>query len=302
MLNSLLPAYSTHAVYLVQNFANESYENKFQRIKAELDELESSIKVEATAKVSTNDVSELINRLSNLQGSLLLGGDAAVPPEDVSIDVPSKNGSSMLQYELFCKPSLEEAKLMSKLNIIDQRINKIENLIGKRGSLFDDSIVSVVSQLRAKVAQLDQASLDKLIARLNVVLEKVKRISETKSALEVIEKESKLNELYEHYVRTNESREVLLNTFERLQVLSSVQEQGENTSMLIVPSNYLSPHTASLFSTDLAGLKSAQDEVQLSIDRNSKTLKGLQEDFRTKTEEIKHTIEDFHKRLEKLSK
>ena len=209
-----------------------------------------------------------------------------------SAETKNVGDSSLIKYELFCKPDRERVMDLCRVNYLEQRIKKIENILGineaqqefsfLNNNFKDQSIMSIVIQLSNKVVQMDQSSLERIDARLHSVIEKLNQISEKKSSLENLNMTEKLNELYDYYVKTVQNRKTLPNIMERLQVLSDVQEKACN------------------FSTSLADVKSVQEEIQLSVDKNSQNLKFLKELIETNSNNIRNMIADFDKRLEKL--
>ena len=170
---------------------------------------------QAKAKVSTKTILENVD---------------SIQKENIKDELP------LIKYELFCKPDKEQILELSKLNFLDQRIQKIENIVGINETvkannfinsyLKDQSIMSIVIQLSNKVVQLDHSSLERIDSRLNVINEKLNQISEKKSSLENLNLRNKLNELYDFYVKTIQTRQTLPIVLERLQVLNNVQEQG----------------------------------------------------------------------------
>ncbi|KAI2798239.1 Dynactin subunit 2 [Blomia tropicalis] len=260
--------------------SKESYVDKYNRLKAEIEDLKNNASNEIGSDVAL-EIDDLALKLANLK-------------EIRSASAETKNigDSSLIKYELFCKPDRERVMDLCRVNYLEQRIKKIENILGineaqqefsfLNNNFKDQSIMSIVIQLSNKVVQMDQSSLERIDARLHSVIEKLNQISEKKSSLENLNMTEKLNELYDYYVKTVQNRKTLPNIMERLQVLSDVQEKACN------------------FSTSLADVKSVQEEIQLSVDKNSQNLKFLKELIETNSNNIRNMIADFDKRLEKL--
>lgn len=219
---------------------------KFNRIKAEIEELKSGLTAGAeegsnTCEDVALDAADLASKLANLQ-EIRFSGQSATTATPTSLAKPAaseveSSGGPLIKYELFSKPDKEAVLELSKINFLEQRLKKIESIIGLNETpkdaafmnslLKDQSVMAIVIQLSNKVVQLDHASLERVDARLHTILEKLNAISNKKDALEELNRADKLNELYNYYVLTADRRKTLPNVLERLQVLSEVQEQGK---------------------------------------------------------------------------
>lgn len=184
----------------------------------------------------SSEVDNLVTKLDNLQGFYFkkvdtFNVDNIKPVQNLTNDSP------LVKYELYRKPHHEQLVEQNKINFVEQRINKIENLLGINETikdsnnllinnyLKDQSVMNVVVQLSNKVVQLDHSSIDKIEARLNLIAEKLNQVSEKKLSLD-LEKENKLNQLHNHYVKVNKNENLMPNILERLQILNNLQEQG----------------------------------------------------------------------------
>lgn len=228
-------------LYYWQIDTAESYVDKFNRIKAEIEDLKSFAHTGDSDSDVAFDANDLASRLSNLQEIRFKSqptAPLALVKDLKSTETVKQNGNSpFIKYELFCKPDKEQVLELSKINFLEQRIKKIEGIIGLNegakdvsflsSNLKDQCIMNIVIQLNNKVLQLDHASLERVDARLHAIIEKLNQISDKKSSLENLNTTDKLNELYSYYVKTVQSRKTLPNMLERLQVLSEVQEQGK---------------------------------------------------------------------------
>ncbi len=245
--------FSNIPTLFIQPESKESYLAKFNRLKAEIEELKSGLEASekegASAEDVAHDAADLAAKLSNLQEIRLAGQSnsaaALTAPTFLAKDVKSAaaaatskaDGSPLVKYELFCKPDKEAVLELSKLNYLEQRLKRIETIIGLNETpkdaafmnslLKDQSVMAVVIQLSNKVVQLDHASLERVDARLHGILEKLAAIADKRGSLEALNSSDKLNELYNYYVLTSDKRKTLPNVLERLQVLSEVQEQGK---------------------------------------------------------------------------
>lgn len=144
-----------------------------------------------------------------------------------------------LVYELYRKPDKDEVFEMARINALEQRMKKIETTLGLNETikdsnypllnnfLKDQSIMDIVINLSNKIVQLDSSSLDRIEARLNLINEKLNQISDKKSSLTELDKEDKLNEIHNFYVKVDQNRSLIPNILERVQVLSELQKKGK---------------------------------------------------------------------------
>ncbi len=139
-----------------------------------------------------------------------------------------------MKYQLWFKPERSRLNDSSKLNSLEQRIKRIETVLGANDNkhsflsnyLKDKTLTESVQELSAKVAQFDQSSLERVDSRLHMITDKLSQIAERKAQFEELEKTSKLNELYELVIKNEKTRASLPNILQRLEALSELQEQG----------------------------------------------------------------------------
>lgn len=147
--------------------------------------------------------------------------------------------TSQLSYKLLYRPEKSSLTDSSKVNSLEQRIKNIETLLGSNQNkrlilnnfLKDKSLSEAVQELSGKVSQFDQSSLERVDSRLHMITDKLSQISERKQQLEELEKNSKINELYELISKTEKLRTTLPNVLQRLEALSELQEQGFHKSI-----------------------------------------------------------------------
>ena len=139
-----------------------------------------------------------------------------------------------LSYKLWYRPQKNTLNESSKVNSLEQRIKTIETILGTNENkrlifnnyLKDKSLSEAVQELGAKVSQFDQSSLQRVDSRLHMITDKLSQIAERKQQFEDLEKNSKINELYELIVKSEKWRTTLPNVLQRLEALSELREQG----------------------------------------------------------------------------
>ena len=214
---------------------------KYQRLQSEVEELVEIAKSESSE--SNNDlignIHILAEKLKNLQVSTTENSKIV---ENVCNQIEKSQPNDKpdnidgVKYHLWFKPSLNQANDYVKLNSLEQRINKIENIVGGDVNKFsllttftnDKNLSDAVQVLSSKVSKLDSNQLEKIDARLHMIIDKLSQISERKAQLEEIEKNSKINELYDLLFKSDKHSAQLNQVVERLENLNVLHEQGNH--------------------------------------------------------------------------
>jgi hypothetical protein len=225
---------------------SESLLEKYNRLREETQEL-----IDFASKDKNESNRDLVSKVDKLSQQLqelqVLRYDNSNTLKDVfeSIDKPNDKlgqsadthkdrNESEVKYQLWFKPERSRLNDSSKLNSLEQRIKRIETVLGANDNkhsflsnyLKDKTLTESVQELSAKVAQFDQSSLERVDSRLHMITDKLSQIAERKAQFEELEKTSKLNELYELVIKNEKTRASLPNILQRLEALSELQEQG----------------------------------------------------------------------------
>ncbi|XP_054159421.1 dynactin subunit 2-A-like isoform X2 [Oppia nitens] len=267
-----------------QRDTNESVLEKYNRLIDEIKELTDC------ASKDTNDSSkELLTKVDKLSEQLndlqILRFDNTSTLKEVfeSVDKSSTDksettksddnskGDGQLSYKLMIRSEKSSLSESSRVNALEQRIKRIETLL------------DAVQELSAKVSQFDQNSLERVDSRLHMITDKLSQIAERKQQFEDLEKNSKINELFDMIEKTEKSRATLPTVLQRLESLNELQEQ------------------ALQFSSALSYLDSLQTQVVDSMKTNENELKVLKESLEKNVESVKQILFDFDKRLKALN-
>ncbi|OTF82983.1 dynactin subunit 2-like protein, partial [Euroglyphus maynei] len=271
---------------------------KYKQIKAEIEDLKHSLQSNEQSHPSgeslPKDIDNLFANLTNLHDVCFKKLDTSHLIKDVRHHISSDTDNPII-YELYQKPDKEEILELARINALEQRLKKIESTLGlnemtKDSShpllnnyLNDQSIMDIVINLSNKIVQLDYSSLDRMDTRLQLIIDKLNQIQDKKSSLTELDKEDKLNEIYNHYVKIEQNRPLLPNILERLQVLNDLQDK------------------ASRFSNTMMAMETMQNEIKTTLDNNNENLNNLREMF-DKVANIQHIVDDFQNRLDKIKK
>ncbi|KAI7697615.1 hypothetical protein SSS_06475 [Sarcoptes scabiei] len=216
-------------------FSELSVIDRIKQIQNEIEELQKSSQQEPNI---SGEIDNLFSNLENLYDVCFKKFNFSDSIEEIKTNRPNENdqGPSLI-YELYQKPEREEILQTAKLNSIQQRLNRIEKTLGINDSmndydhpllnnyLKDQSIMNIVINMSNKIVQLDDSSLDRMDARLNLINEKLNQILDKKSALTELDKEDKLNEIYDSYVKVDKNRSLIPHLLERVQLLNDLQQR-----------------------------------------------------------------------------
>jgi len=246
--------------------------------------------------------SELMTSLADPQGSQLrrlfaqlenlkLSGTPSQKLGNIKTQPAAQSGT--VTYELTYRP--EQAYLMQVSNVADleHRLHKLETVLGatsdKMARLSLDtqhkSLVEVAQELNAKANLLDSAQLDHIEGRLTALAQKMDSINEKTAATpEDLERNHKMNELYELVTKTETLAQVLPQTVDRLLALESLHRQAVD------------------FNKSLAQLEALQQQIINSLQNNDTMMKDVQTNVKQNLDAIIKNISGLETRIAALKK
>ncbi|XP_012256420.2 dynactin subunit 2 [Athalia rosae] len=199
----------------------------------------------------------------------------------------------VLQYQMLYQPERARLQEASRVAHLEQRLGRLENVIGvgneKLGrltqSIKSQGLVEAVQQLGAKAALLDASQLDGIESRLATLVHRMDNISQQKATSAITpEQEQKISDIHEVVKKTEAMSQILPQTVNRMLALSAVHQQ------------------AAAFGRSLALLEELQGQISAGLDSNKSLLKGVQESFAFNLETIKNNITAIDERVQKLKK
>lgn len=153
---------------------------------------------------------------------------------------------SCLTYELLCQPALSRSGDLTVLNQMEQKLKRVENVVGIEKTSFlnnisnERTIADAVSVLAQKVSQLDPSHLEQIDGRLTSLIQKLNQIQEGKSKLDSVERDARLVGLLQVLKETECQRLALPVIASRLNSLSELEQQGTYLRDSISPVNNVS--------------------------------------------------------------
>lgn len=150
-------------------------------------------------------------------------------------DTGETSRTDRVTYQLYCNPNLSKLTDLTKAQKLEQRIKHLESILGNDLDQLnkiptysnDKSIVEAVHTLSSKVAQLDSNHLEQIDSRLTSLLHKFNQLNDKKNELLDVEKQNKINDLYELVDKSNQNLDSVPAILARLENLEELQQQGK---------------------------------------------------------------------------
>ncbi|RWS29048.1 Dynactin subunit 2-A-like protein [Leptotrombidium deliense] len=300
---------------------------KYRRLQAEASDLIDSLKTTKETNVPTNpsaafgsvlastDILTGLNRLSEQLKCLnveewaesnILAGVESSPKlysqlcsqienlKDQTLEAKketTETNEHTVTYQLLCNAEISKNRELAKINLVEQRIKRLENIVGNDDQKIsfltsltnDKSLFEAVNVMSARISQFDSSHLESIEARLKSLLTKLNQVSEKKTQLEDAEKQNKIDELYDIVMKNEKCSASLPVIASRLNSLNDLHEQ------------------AIQFSSALSYIDSLQSQIEESMRNNEKELKELKEVFMGNIEVIKKSLDNLNKRIESLN-
>ncbi|KAI5752288.1 hypothetical protein M8J77_015585 [Diaphorina citri] len=307
---------------LVAQGEKETPLQKYQRLQCELKELMdevSQIKEPAEnsasdkAKLSVQQIEELVSQVSAIKLDKILGPDLLESLSDVegaalktlvmrldsfalsnSKTTSSKGGvgsGELVRYQLGLQSQQAQLNTAAKLTSLEQRLIKLENLLGEHSSsvckLFGgghNSLVENTDWLRAQINLIDAAHCDAYDARITHLSNKLDKVIEKANSVDPkdSERDQRVNELYE--LSRSVDSALVPRTLERLIALESLHAQAGN------------------FATLLKELESVQVDLASNLTNNQSLLTSLEGKMGSDVERIKQDVKALDEKIKALKK
>ncbi|XP_070567086.1 dynactin subunit 2-like isoform X2 [Ptychodera flava] len=298
---------------------------RYQRLQHEIRELaENMEKIQTKAKkdsgsekspvLLSQQVLDLQDQLRNLHLEKTLGAEPVLDLADPQAQLPKKllsqlqaykrvagensktpskgqpSSEAHVVYELFYKPEQAKFNQLSKMADFEQRLLKIESVLGDNAEKMSilcaethsKSLLDAVAELQARATVLDPEQLDHVDARIQNLIQRLNTVKVKKKSITDAARESKLSELYDMMERWDSIAETLPKIVERLTSLNELHEQ------------------ALQFSQALSHLDSTQTQISQAVKAEESVLKKLQDSFASNMAAIQANCASLDERFKKL--
>jgi len=259
----------------------ETLEQKFRRLRCELEELAGEVETEKAKKAS--DVAPTV-RKAELEGlnDLLRAATLKLDPT-TSSPAAKKSGAPT-------KPSHEPSATTSdtlELRGLDERVKRIEQTVSGDGSFVrphQGPLVESIENLRVQVESLNPVYLDGVNQNLSTAISKLNEYDDKRSKMNNDELEQKINKLYDLVSEWNVTCTNVPAIVKRLHTLSKLHEQAQE------------------FASRLNSVSGLKQHVERKIDNQRMMLFELKSETAKIVNEFTAKVEELNKRMTALEK
>ena len=249
-----------HAQSLV-GIATQTNQLQDQLSKLKLEEMLGSDMIKKLDDPRGTAKEKLISQLQAVSESNNDGGN--VKSKSVSKD------DSKVMYELLMKPNVSNLEDHVQIAEIEKRLESLEKVISaspdKLSTLSIETnqknVFGAVDVLNTKLSLLNPSNLDHIEGRLSALLQKLNAVVDQKGVVEDVEKQGKIEELYDLCVKGEANSVVLSDVVDRLDALQSLHEN------------------ALQFTKAISQLDTVQQKLEMNLSGNGAMLKETQTKF-----------------------
>ncbi|XP_039297078.1 dynactin subunit 2 [Nilaparvata lugens] len=243
---------------------------------------------EFTANVRQRDYQKVISHLSQLRAT------SESQPEKSDASKDAVLGSASVHYKLHVQPGQAALASTVRLANLEQRLNKIESVVGtgnsgKLSRLGCDgkSLLEISQSLAARASLLDAQLLDAAEARcqsLNVQMDQIKEKSAAVTGGQPVdeEKEKKIATLYDLAKETSQISKILPQTLDRMAALQSLHQQSAD------------------YTQSLTELEAIQARLAATAESNTDLLKKVESTLVDDLANIQANIKSLETRMNSL--
>ncbi|XP_066260880.1 dynactin subunit 2 [Euwallacea similis] len=261
------------------------------------DQVEQSLKLLADLKLEETLGEELIAKISDPEGTqikkLLAQLEQFKQKVNKQLESNSKEGGENIVYQFKYRPEQAKLQQTARLAELEGRLHRLESVLGASSDKLarlatatnKGSLMEVAQYLSATASMLDSSQLDHIEGRLSAMAQKLEALGQKKKDLQQDdEKDKMILELYELVKSSDNIKELLPQTVERLKSLEALHNK------------------ATEFTKTLTQIELAQAEIGCNVQNNKTLLQGVQESFAVNLNEINQKIMDLDSRIKTFKK
>lgn len=245
----------------------ESAEQKYNRIACEIDELARQLQDDSpkdASVVNEASVAALAGELKAVKVSKSSGG----------LPLPKKNNAPSAAVD-----TSANGKLLS----MEQRIRRIESLVGKVDSSCQP-IADSMEDIRFRLDALNPSFVDGMETKLNSIISKLDQVDDKRQKSVDSDLETKVNDLLELMSKWDVACVAMPSNLKKLQGLHRLHEQAQQ------------------FSERLSQLASVREQIEKAIAADRMAMCELQVKAKEDISAVLGQIANLEKRVEKLGK
>ncbi|VDN91403.1 unnamed protein product [Brugia pahangi] len=261
----------------------ETLEQKFTRLNCEINDLAESLREQKVSEkpdscvVHEEDLIAMLETLKALQ----------MNKDDITTCVQSEKKDDKTES---AAPSAENSIMSGRLAVLENRINRLEQMIDGVGAGYDESmkickipIAEAIEDLRMRVQLLHPAHVDGLHSRITQLLSKLQQVEEKKKEKCDSEFEDKVDKLYEMMNRWDVACTGLSSAVKRMYDLRKLHEQAEH------------------FSKKLSQLTGIRSQLAKTMEREEMMLFDFRQQTHAALEKLGADIAKLEERINKLN-
>ncbi|XP_066145248.1 dynactin subunit 2 [Euwallacea fornicatus] len=259
------------------------------------DQVEQSLKLLTDLKLEETLGEELIAKISDPEGTqikkLLSQLEQFKQKVNEQPESNSKQGGDNIIYQFKYRPEQAKLQQTARLAELEGRLHRLESVLGASSDKLarlatatnKGCLMEVAQYLSATASMLDSSQLDHIEGRLSAMAQKLEALGQKKKELQQDdEKDKMILELYELVKSSDNIKELLPQTVERLKSLEALHNK------------------ATEFTKTLTQIELAQAEIGCNVQNNKTLLQGVQESFAVNLNEINQKITDLDSRIKAI--
>lgn len=259
-------------------------------------QLESMQKHLSSLKLEDTLGSELVGSLTDPQGALLkkllsqmtqlqVGGGGESRPSGGS-------GEPIIRYQLTVKPGHMQIAQISRIADLEQRISKMESIVGatppklSRLGVGDQSLLETAQWLSSRVSLLDPVQLETADVRVSALTQKLDLIAEKTASItssQDPDRDKKISELYDLAKKVEKMSQMVPKVVERLVALQDLHKKGCE------------------FTKTFTELESLQTQLLAKARGNTDLLQNVEESLKTDLAKVTANMEHLDARIKALN-
>ena len=280
----------------IENETKEKHAQSLVGIATQTNQLQDQLsKLKLEERLGSNLVKKLDDprgtAKEKLMSQLQAVSEAKTDAENVK-SKSTKEEDSKVMYELLMKPNVANFEDHVQIAEIEKRLESLEKVIAvspeKLSTLSIETnqknVFGAVDVLNTKLSLLNPSNLDHIEGRLAALLQKMNSAAEQKDVKEDVEKQGKIEELYDLCVKGEANSVVLSDVVDRLDALQSLHEN------------------ALQFTKAISQLDTVQQKLEMNLSGNGTMLKETQTKFQENILNIQNNFDNLEKRVDNLKK
>eukprot|EP00397_Hematodinium_sp_SG-2012_P031018 GEMP01032892.1.p1 GENE.GEMP01032892.1~~GEMP01032892.1.p1 ORF type:complete len:372 (+),score=72.35 GEMP01032892.1:61-1176(+) len=188
----------------------------------------------------------------------------------------SKDATSDITYELYCKPATQQSVEYTQIASIENKIAALENQLGNTTLMPYENIASALNEVQHRLATFDRAKIEAINKRITVLMQDIDNVLKKKTELDGGNDDEKINELYEMCHQWQASSTVLPGVLARMRALKVIHEQSGSFASRLTVLEQQQSETQKMLETCTTALQQVQKSMSSNIATMQQNMETLQ--------------------------